>query len=319
MREVITLQFGTLANYVGTHFWNTQEAYFTYGDEQTDTRSIEHDVLYRAGMTATGTETYTPRALVYDLKGGFGSLQKYNRLFNTNNESSVSSTWDQGTNTVVAPQYPKHAYQEHLDQLETDPNADHQIDDASIQTWSDYNRIYYHPRSMNTITTHHKEDTIAPFDTYTVGRQSYEDFDREEETFDGAFRFFAEDCDNLQGFQVLTSIDDAFGGFTEGYLNALREEYPKTPVLTFAIQQQQQQQLLSEQHKVLLNRALSMARLSEHSTTYIPLYTPTSQQLKHVPYIHANSHLLYHTSAILAAAIETVSLNYRQVERSPLC
>jgi hypothetical protein len=27
-REIITLQFGNYANYVGTHFWNAQVSYF---------------------------------------------------------------------------------------------------------------------------------------------------------------------------------------------------------------------------------------------------------------------------------------------------
>ncbi len=29
-REVVTLQFGSYSNYVGAHFWNAQEALFTY-------------------------------------------------------------------------------------------------------------------------------------------------------------------------------------------------------------------------------------------------------------------------------------------------
>jgi hypothetical protein len=28
-------------------------------------------------VTGKGVETYTPRALIYDLKGGFGSINKY--------------------------------------------------------------------------------------------------------------------------------------------------------------------------------------------------------------------------------------------------
>lgn len=90
--------------------------------------------------------------------------------------------------------------------------------DRSVQTWSDYNRIYYHPRSMNQITTHHMDDTINPFDAYTVGRQSFSDYERvshdrdgypatlihanfylqETESYEDNFRHFAEECDNLQ-------------------------------------------------------------------------------------------------------------------------
>ncbi|KAI9244657.1 Misato segment II tubulin-like domain-containing protein [Sporodiniella umbellata] len=53
MREIITLQLGSLANHTGTHFWNAQEEYFDYtGQDEGKTTEIDHDVLYRAGETA---------------------------------------------------------------------------------------------------------------------------------------------------------------------------------------------------------------------------------------------------------------------------
>jgi hypothetical protein len=33
----------------------------------------------------------------------------------------------------------------------------------------------------------------------------------------------------------MTSIDDGFGGFTRGFLENVRDEYPKTSILTFGI------------------------------------------------------------------------------------
>ena len=79
MHEVITLQFGQQANHVGTHFWNAQETYFTYGDE--DESPVDHDVHFRPGHSEDGTETFTPRALIYDLKGAFGTLRRDNALY----------------------------------------------------------------------------------------------------------------------------------------------------------------------------------------------------------------------------------------------
>lgn len=99
--------------------------------------------------------------------------------------------------------------------------------DQSVQTWSDYNRIYYHPRSMNQVTTHHMDDTINPFDAYTVGRQSFSDYERvsqprlcwipsifdshifylqETESYEDNFRHFAEECDNLQVWEWESNV-----------------------------------------------------------------------------------------------------------------
>jgi hypothetical protein len=42
-------------------------------------------------LSVQGIETYTPRALIYDLKGSFGSLKKYNKLFEQEAEANNDS------------------------------------------------------------------------------------------------------------------------------------------------------------------------------------------------------------------------------------
>jgi len=99
MHEIISLQLGQRANYLATHFWNTQvrdspsipsilgvwadklqqESYFTYSSNEESL--VDHDIHFRPGIGADGTETFTPRTLIYDLKGGFGSLRKINALY----------------------------------------------------------------------------------------------------------------------------------------------------------------------------------------------------------------------------------------------
>lgn len=91
MHEIITVQFGREANYTGTHFWNAQNTYQTYdAAEESNNNSeaakgpddlpLDHDILYRPGRAADGSETYLPRVLIYDLKRGFGSLARVNVL-----------------------------------------------------------------------------------------------------------------------------------------------------------------------------------------------------------------------------------------------
>ena len=49
------IQAGTLPNFVGTHFWNTQESYFQYdGDtdtDETDEPEVNHDISFREGVS----------------------------------------------------------------------------------------------------------------------------------------------------------------------------------------------------------------------------------------------------------------------------
>ena len=78
-KAVITLQVGHYANFVGTHFWNAQDhgLYVPKG-----TNDLDHDVLYREGITPYGdTPTYTPRLVSVDLKGALGSLPEFGDLY----------------------------------------------------------------------------------------------------------------------------------------------------------------------------------------------------------------------------------------------
>ena len=58
----------------------SQESYFTY-DPSTPLSPVDHDIHFRPGVNAKGEETYTPRTLIYDLKGGFGGLRKWGGLY----------------------------------------------------------------------------------------------------------------------------------------------------------------------------------------------------------------------------------------------
>ncbi|KAL0143969.1 tubulin domain-containing protein [Mucor lusitanicus] len=318
MREIVTLQLGSLANHVGTHFWNSQEEYFNYGDStQIKTDEINHDVLYRQGETSSGVLTYTPRTLIYDLKGGFGSMQKYNKLFGGADADAEQVPWEQGISRIDR-RTAKNQYQQQLDRMETEHvNMDAAIQqlDQTVNNWSDYNRIYYHPRSVNPIVTHQMDNDITPFDNYTIGRQAYQDNEKETDIFEDNFRFFVEECDNLQGFQIMTDVDDAFGGFTEGLLNNIRDEFAKTPIMTYGMSDSHAQ-YRTDRHKqkIMLNRALSITRLADLSSIYVPIYTPTHAAVQKCglsPFVQFNDLSRYHTSAMIASAIESNSLPYR--------
>lgn len=53
MKEIIYVQAGSLANYTGTHFWNTQECYFKYGlDEDEDAQDplVLNEISFRESL-----------------------------------------------------------------------------------------------------------------------------------------------------------------------------------------------------------------------------------------------------------------------------
>lgn len=107
MHEIVTLQFGEQANFVATHFWNTQvgsmirrlmisctkvskESYFTYSSNEDS--PVDHDVHFKPGIGADGADTYTPRAVIYDFKKNYGSMRKVSELYE-NEDDPQTNAW----------------------------------------------------------------------------------------------------------------------------------------------------------------------------------------------------------------------------------
>ena len=63
MREILYFQAGTFANFVGTHFWNAQESYFTYG-EDAEEPFVDHDVSFREGLNERVSSAYALHAQI---------------------------------------------------------------------------------------------------------------------------------------------------------------------------------------------------------------------------------------------------------------
>ena len=57
-----------------------KESYFTY-DSNSIPAPVDHHVHFRPGLGPNGDDTFTPRTLIYDLKGGFGGLRKWGGLY----------------------------------------------------------------------------------------------------------------------------------------------------------------------------------------------------------------------------------------------
>ena len=55
MKEIIYIQTGNLSNHIGTHFWNTQESYFSYGEDAEDPL-VNHDISFREGLSTQASQ-----------------------------------------------------------------------------------------------------------------------------------------------------------------------------------------------------------------------------------------------------------------------
>src|SRR5687767_4269044 len=101
---------------------------------------------------------------------------------------------------------------------------------SSVRYWSDFSRVYYHPRSLVQLYDYELNSSIQPFDRFAAGAELFSTLDKDDDIVDRDFRPFVEECDRMQGIQVFTGLDDAWGGFAGEYVEALRDEYGKSCV-----------------------------------------------------------------------------------------
>jgi len=75
-----------------------------------------------------------------------------------------------------------------------------------------------------------------PFENWNAGEELFNSLDKEHDLLDRDLRPFAEEADQMQGIQLMTGIDDAWGGFASRYMDRLRDEYGKTTVWVWGLE-----------------------------------------------------------------------------------
>ncbi|KAF1942911.1 mtDNA inheritance protein dml1 [Clathrospora elynae] len=308
MHEIVTLQFGSQSNYLGTHFWNTQESYFTYPPEPES--PVNHDVLFRPGLAPDGSDTFTPRTLIYDLKGAFGSMRKINALYEPEDDRNIldqTGVWPskpivQRTGQTI----PQSAYQEHLNAGLAPPP----LSKSSVRYWSDYSRVFYHPKSIVQLSEFDVNDRLMPFEKWEVGMEHFEKLEREVDLVDRDLRPFVEECDGIQGLQIFTGVDDAWGGWASGWLERLRDEYGKLSICTWGLGDHGANPTTPRDRRLqqVANSARSLQILGEQSSVYIPM---SNSPAKLPGYISLDATSPWHIAALQAVGLESMTISSR--------
>lgn len=96
--------------------------------------------------------------------------------------------------------------------------------------------MFFHPRSIVQLNDYELNSQLMPFENWSTGEELFQNLDRELDLMDRDIRPFVEECDQMQGFQMFTGIDDAWGGFAAKYLDDLRDEYGKTSIWVWGVE-----------------------------------------------------------------------------------
>nr|XP_040143623.1 protein misato homolog 1 isoform X5 [Ictidomys tridecemlineatus] len=137
------------------------------------------------------------------------------------------------------------------------------------------------------------------------------------EELEDRLHFYVEECDYLQGFQILCDLHDGFSGVGAKAAELLQDEYSGRGIITWGLIPGSYS--LGEPQKNiyrLLNTAFGLVRLTAYSSFVCPLSLGGSLGLRpqppvNFPHLHYDATLPFHCSAILATALDTVTVPYR--------
>ncbi|KAG9048261.1 mtDNA inheritance, partitioning of the mitochondrial organelle [Tulasnella sp. UAMH 9824] len=251
------------------------------------------------------------------IRDNFGTLSKLNDLYAPPDDLTGDLSF--GTRVVEEIRQPliePSEYQKNLDEDEDSPDTPPKEDQpaAAIQDryWSDYNRVFYHPRTIQPVNWGFTEGPLS----WEAGQAAFRTLNEETSLMEESFRSFVEECDWLQGFQI--SFDTLlFGAFTLSLLETVKDEYAKKSVLAIPslspgtgktvtdFDTAKAFPLITDALVARENASLSLMVPIAHISTWASNLAAVSGDIKFDP------SSLYHTAAIVSAHFESATLPLR--------
>uniref|UniRef100_A0A0C9RQ27 Mst_0 protein n=1 Tax=Fopius arisanus TaxID=64838 RepID=A0A0C9RQ27_9HYME len=120
--------------------------------------------------------------------------------------------------------------------------------------------------------------------------------------------------------QVLLDSTDAFAGLSTSCIEHLHDEYTKS-IVAFPLIESRNSKPSASDHLKAVNIALCYQQLNEHVSLYSPLSCGENGWLSSgaprvLPYLTYNQDLRYHTSALLATTLDTLTIRYRHKQHT---
>lgn len=342
MREIVSLQVGGYANYVGAHFWNLQDESLAQQPPSGTVSEFSPDVFFRRAAGRNERLPYSPRLQIVDMSGAFGSLSTDTGLVRHSKPDTGPSKpagdgtlgddipWGGQVKRYATEPVPLSRFQLSLE--EEDAQADNgQVEDSermtgvsedfgldwNVKYWSDYTKVRFHRRTCYALPGLHFG--VHPFSLFDEGAEAAPPTSLED-VYEG-LRFFVEDCDSLGGLAITCDTFGGFSGFCERYSTFLRDEIGRqVPMMLFGASSEPlpgsemdaaAMQVALAQGR--LNESLLACSLAEIDIQYFPLRARATQSM---PYAHPALSSNFQTSAILGMVADGVLAPTRHVGSS---
>ncbi|ODV59873.1 Dml1p [Ascoidea rubescens DSM 1968] len=302
MHEILTLSLSNKANHLATHFFNSQESYLDYTKGASHSITNPNVFLSSNLNRITNTLDFNPRAILWDFKNAFGSLNQYQYFEsfnddNNNNNNNNSYNWDGEIIKIQQSRIEKNDYQKYLDgELESTKLQEIKLKKNNLLGldntlyWSDYSRVIYDRNSFNNLNDweyhpiHYPNGKLkfhnnsnenrnkVPFNDFDQGVLEYDKvkLNYNEDYIENNIRYFIEKCDNLSGLNLIIDIDSGWPGLLNQFLEFIKDDYlNKKNLFTYGLFNNN-----VEKNKVsagLISRIKSLVTILDSSTMFFPI------------------------------------------------
>lgn len=196
---------------------------------------------------------------------------------------------------------------------------------ADVRVWSDFLRMRFHPKTSAVVNEYQHRNALLPFDVFGLGSGAWraEGDAAVGEDVQDRIRFFAEEADAVQGFHLTTDATDGFAGLGTAVAEHLSDEYGNKCTVAFPVSSSSPTARAaagagSANATRLLNTALCVRGLvGADAAAVTPLGLaldaafPIAGRHRQLPGLRYDPCSDYHSSAVLAAGLDTATLAWR--------
>ena len=190
-QEVLTLQFGTYSNFVGTHYWNIQQK--RLNESNNESLTTEDGKIFRENIS-NKKHIHVPRMICFDVKKSLKALNE-DGTFHTEDVSEEIN--EDGPVVYAQDAIEKNEFITQM--MSSKPSTSKQktnLDDK-VTTWTDYLMCRLDENSIQLMKNNYNDG--KDFNYFGLGEK---EFDCLRDDIEDKLHYWIEECNNMEGFQV---------------------------------------------------------------------------------------------------------------------
>jgi hypothetical protein len=184
------------------------------------------------------------------------------------------------------------------------------FDLTNSKYWTDFNKSFWHPSSLNMLSS--LTDT-SPYDIYSRDAILPEELELFMDRMRSAFEY----CDQVEGIQIFVDAATTYGAISSAIMEETRDIFGKMRTISFPLFTSGGAsigQLPIDTSRIrAINRSLTLSSLSNWSSLVVPIDTNFWTQNSFSSATGLQTDNWYHTSALVASAIDSMTLPTRSI------